>query len=467
MPERVDVLIVGGGIQGVTALIEAGRRGLSALLVERADFGSGASSNSMKIAHGGLRYLQSLDLARSTESVRERRRWLRLAPDLVRPLPFRMDLGGRSGLYRLAFRIGLRANDVLTAHRNDGVRDDARLPDSRHPIWYDAFVTDTERLLFDVLYTATTRFGDRVSARNYTSIVETERAAGRVAAVRLDDGTRVETPCVLSCVGAHRRSSSPILSMNLCVPRLELVADGVGIGMRHPTDGRNVFAVPWRDVTIVGTINRPYPFPPEEPFRLEPSRIDEVLAWLRLVHPELAALDRRDVRFVHAGILPGGGRGDDPSDDASVEDAGDGRVEVSGVKWTTAWAVSERALDLVCRRLGHRGAADPVIDLVDVHEARQAAVGPAAAGPDEDPSPADLRFLVDSLWARTLSDVLLRRLPIATTGHPGRARVEAIARDLAACRGWSDAAREAEIAAFDAEPRFAGNTGDPAAASHP
>jgi glycerol-3-phosphate dehydrogenase len=67
MARRVDILIIGGGIYGAATAYQAVRRGLSVLLVERADFGSGSSSNSLKILHGGLRYLQSLDLGRSLD----------------------------------------------------------------------------------------------------------------------------------------------------------------------------------------------------------------------------------------------------------------------------------------------------------------------------------------------------------------------------------------------------------------
>ena len=73
----VDILILGGGIYGATAAYEASRRGLSVLLVERNDFGSGTSQNSLKIAHGGLRYLQTLDFRRIRESLEERRQPLR------------------------------------------------------------------------------------------------------------------------------------------------------------------------------------------------------------------------------------------------------------------------------------------------------------------------------------------------------------------------------------------------------
>src|SRR5215208_2583050 len=87
-----DVLVVGGGIYGLTIAYDAAQRGLSVALIERNDFGSGASFNHLRTIHGGLRYLQTLDLARARESVKERRTVARIAPAAVRPLPFVLPL---------------------------------------------------------------------------------------------------------------------------------------------------------------------------------------------------------------------------------------------------------------------------------------------------------------------------------------------------------------------------------------
>src|SRR3954468_23664027 len=87
-----DVLVVGGGIYGLTLAYDAAQRGLSVALVERDDFGGGASFNHLRTIHGGLRYLQTLDLSRARESVRERRTIARIAPHTARPVPFALSL---------------------------------------------------------------------------------------------------------------------------------------------------------------------------------------------------------------------------------------------------------------------------------------------------------------------------------------------------------------------------------------
>src|SRR5713101_6722326 len=89
-----DVLVVGGGVYGLTIAYDAAQRGLSVALIERADFGSGASFNHLRTIHGGLRYLQTLDIARARESVIERRIVATIAPHAVRPIPFALPLYG-------------------------------------------------------------------------------------------------------------------------------------------------------------------------------------------------------------------------------------------------------------------------------------------------------------------------------------------------------------------------------------
>src|SRR5437867_7388992 len=101
-----DVLVVGGGIYGLFVAYDAALRGLSVALVERDDFGGGASFNHLRTIHGGLRYLQSLDVRRSRESVLERRAFARIAPHALRPTPFALPLYRSLIRGKLAMRAG-------------------------------------------------------------------------------------------------------------------------------------------------------------------------------------------------------------------------------------------------------------------------------------------------------------------------------------------------------------------------
>ena len=129
--EKYDLIIVGGGIHGAMLALEASGRGLAVLLVEKDDFGGATSFNSLRIVHGGLRYLQSLDVARFRESVAERRWFLANFPDLVKPLGCLMPLYNRGLKRKFVLRMAFAVNDILSRDRNSGVPPSHHLPTGR------------------------------------------------------------------------------------------------------------------------------------------------------------------------------------------------------------------------------------------------------------------------------------------------------------------------------------------------
>lgn len=124
--KEYDVVVVGGGIFGACAAWDAALRGLSVLLLERGDFGEATSANAYKFVHGGMRYLQQLDLVRLWESSDERSALLRVAPHLVYPLPIAMPTYGHRMRGKEVLRAGFAAYELLTARRNRGIRDARR-----------------------------------------------------------------------------------------------------------------------------------------------------------------------------------------------------------------------------------------------------------------------------------------------------------------------------------------------------
>src|SRR3979490_235697 len=113
-----DLLVVGGGIYGLAIAYAAAQRGLAVALIERDDFGSGASFNHLRTIHGGLRYLQTLDIRRARESVLERRTMARIAPYAVRPLTFVLPLAESLTRGKTAMRIGFALDAIVSADRN-------------------------------------------------------------------------------------------------------------------------------------------------------------------------------------------------------------------------------------------------------------------------------------------------------------------------------------------------------------
>jgi glycerol-3-phosphate dehydrogenase len=204
--ELHDVLVVGGGIHGACVAWEAARRGLLVALVEAGDFNQGTSSNSLRTLHGGLRHLQRLDWALMRESIRERREWLRLAPELTRPLRFVLPASARGLRRPPILRAALWANDLVSRDRNEGLPPQQHLPGSAFlgrsefaglfpglavdggngaAAWYDGVCLNTERLQLAVM-AAAVACGAR--AANYVRALTPElEGRGGICAVRARD----------------------------------------------------------------------------------------------------------------------------------------------------------------------------------------------------------------------------------------------------------------------------------------
>ena len=125
------MLVVGGGIYGLTIAYDAAQRGLSVALIDRADFGGATSFNHLKTIHGGLRYLQSADFRRMRESIVERRAFARIAPRWVAPLAFAMPTGATMTRNPMAMRAALAIDAFVARDRNAGVEAARHLPAGR------------------------------------------------------------------------------------------------------------------------------------------------------------------------------------------------------------------------------------------------------------------------------------------------------------------------------------------------
>jgi glycerol-3-phosphate dehydrogenase len=126
-----DLVVVGGGIYGVAAAWDAAQRGLRTALVEAGDFGSGTSRNSLKTIHGGLRHLRRLELRSMRESIRERSALLRIAPEVVRPLPFLVPTYGHGLKGWEGLAAGVTISDLIGRDRNRGLIPARQLPAGR------------------------------------------------------------------------------------------------------------------------------------------------------------------------------------------------------------------------------------------------------------------------------------------------------------------------------------------------
>jgi glycerol-3-phosphate dehydrogenase len=335
-----DVLVVGGGIVGAFAAWDAALRGLSVALVERADFAAGASSNSLKFLHGGLRYLQKLELRSMREAVRERSIWLRNAPHLVHPIPVLVPLYGR-GLDRPAvMRTALALNDLCSLDRNRGLDPDRRLPSGARlsateclelapdlhatgllggVVFHDAQMYSSERLVLEVVQGAVAA-GAVVA--NYVECVAANEVSGRARVRCVDRLTgadlRIRARTVINATGAE------VFASAAAAPRPPLCRYSVAVNlMLRDTRLRTAVAVP-----------------------ADPTRS-------AFAEPPISS---DDVVRVHVGLLPLE-PGSPPGSLALmrrsrvIEDRSP-FVQVVSVKFTTARAVAAAAVDRAVRRSG-------------------------------------------------------------------------------------------------------------------
>lgn len=380
--EPHDLIVVGGGIYGAMLALEATRRGLRPLLLERRDFGGATSWNSLRIAHGGLRYLQTLDLRRFRESVGERRWLMATFPDLVHPLPCLMPLHG-DGLRRPSvFRSVLALNDILSRRRNDGVPVAQRLPggtiltveETRHrfpnvnpdglrggALWYDGVISSSPRLLIELL-----RWAAVLGARplNYVECTGLLSANGRVIGVRARDhhsGQEMDfrTELVINAAGPWCREVAagagpavpelfrPSLAFNTLLDRKPPAGLALAV-MPRRQNARTYFMYPWQGRILAGTFHAPWTGSTDDPTPDE-RLVMTFLTELNEAVPELG-LRREHVIRILPGLLPttvdGGAT---PAVREVVHDHGAhsglrGVYSVSGVKYTTARLVADEAL---------------------------------------------------------------------------------------------------------------------------
>lgn len=494
-----DLLVIGGGICGAGVLLEAARRGLSALLVEGRDFAWGTSSRSSKLVHGGLRYLKGGHLGLTRESVHEREALLRDAPGLVEPQGFAFPqyAGGRG---RGALLAGLAVYDLFAGRRERHwlSADDFLMlaPNVARPgleggVVYTDAKTDDARLVLRVLREARHHGAEAV---NYLAARELLRGAdGRVQGARLDcalGGGRheVRARVVVDATGAwsgplHGKGPRlrPLRGSHLVLPawRLPLAQ---AVSLMHPADGRPVFAFPWEGATLVGTTDLDHGEPMAHEARITQGEVDYLLAALRAQFPQLG-LGRDDILATYAGVRPviahaaAGEGAANPSNEGREHAvwSEDGLVAIAGGKLTTFRAIALDALAEVRRQLPdwhapldpqtifapapapehHRAPASLLRRLRGRHGFDAAPLLDAAKDGELDLIPgtetawAELRWAARCEAVQHLDDLLLRRTRLGLLLRAGGA--EHLPRIRSVCQtelGWSDADWEREQAAY-------------------
>ncbi|MBM7506876.1 glycerol-3-phosphate dehydrogenase/oxidase [Nocardioides sp. 31GB23] len=370
--EELDVLVVGGGVVGSGAALDAATRGLKVGLVEARDFASGTSSRSSKLIHGGLRYLEMLDFALVAEALKERGLLMQtLAPHLVRPVGFlyplqhrgweRLYAGSGVALYdalsRLSGRSGLPLHKHLTrrgARRLvPALRKDA-LVGALH--YYDAQVDDARHTMF--LARTAAAYGAKVASR--ARVVELLREGERVTGAVVDDLESGETLTVRArqvvnatgvwtdetqSLGGQRGAFRVRASkgVHLVVPK-DRIRSETGLILR--TETSVLFVIPWGRHWIIGTTDTDWELDKAHPAASE-ADIDYLLDHVNAVLE--TPLTRDDVEGVYAGLRPLLEGESEATSKLSREHAvghpAPGLVVIAGGKYTTYRVMAKDVVD--------------------------------------------------------------------------------------------------------------------------
>lgn len=479
--ERFDLLVIGGGITGACVARDAAMRGLSVALIEKNDFAHATSAHNSKLIHGGLRYLRSFELGLVRESLRERRIWQRIAPHLVHPLPFLIPLYGGGWSARATLAAGLSLYDALSFDRHWLDDPGQRLPGHRwlaadaalavEPSlgatnfagafeYYDAQMYSPERLALECV----------LDAEAHGAIVANHLAAetlllrdGRVegaSAVDLFSDARFDIRAHLTLIAAGPWADL-FLAQALERPLSRRLLRSKGIHLIVPAmtrthaltvaaNGGHFFVLPWRGFSLLGTTDTAFAGAPDA-VGVSERDIADFLGFIN-AHLPGVHLQRGDVQHFYAGLRPlvDDGRGDtyEASRHAELVDHGredgvEGLFSAIGGKWTTSRHLAEQVVDRMVAKLGKTA---------DTCKTATTALRPSREGSGDDTA-NQIFCAIRTEMALTLEDVVMRRTGIGQLGRPGNETLNRCATLMATELGWSEARRQMEIAAVEANFR--------------
>jgi len=489
---KFDLLVVGAGIQGACIAWDASLRGLSVAILDCGDFGAATSANSLRIVHGGLRYLGRGDLPRMRESIRERAALLRIAPHLVDPLPVLVPTSaGPIRQSRAAYRIALATNDLLSWDRNRGLTQNQRIPPGRlvsraeclrlapwfrkagltgGALWHDGSLRSPERLTLSFVCSAYRRGAVPANYVRVNRLLIRQGVVEGAAVTDVIDGAEFDvradsivvaagpwTGGLITCTlrGTERpdRIQGPTgaLALNLVIRRqLTPVAVGVpasGSAADDPVGGGNrfLFIHPQPDATLLGTW---YSVPTGQDVasacELGARRLvqdfnaacpdlglslDEVVRYQWGWLPQKAGHESgRPLSLAERPIIVNHGLNDGVRHLFSVEP----------VKYTTARAVAQSMVNRIFRDLDRPTPPCSTADL----PLDGAGVAPGLDAPWAQPN--TVRVIRDEMAVK-LGDIVFRRFPTGPAPKLDRTMVEKVAEVAAAELGWSVRRREAEV----------------------
>jgi glycerol-3-phosphate dehydrogenase len=473
--ENFDVLVIGGGIFGAGVARDAALRGLRVALVEQSDFASGTSSRSSKLIHGGFRYLAQRDFKLVFEACRERRILQRIAPHLVKPLPFLFPVykGGPVSLTKL--RLGMTLYDWLALYRNiaphrtlspeQALAQEPTL--SRDGLlgaveFYDCQEDDARFCVENVLDAA-----ERGAVcANYSRLTGFETRDDRIIAAHVSDqlgtntfqiaarvfvnaaGPWVDEICSLTSFGAQKPLISPTKGVHLVLPKL---TQHHAVVFPARSDGRVLLVIPWGNCSLVGTTDTDFRGDPGE-LQTEHADVEYLLSEVRGLFPD-KSLSHADIVATTAGVrallLSDVGTPSARSREHRIVRQGRNLLSLAGGKYTTYRLIAQQTVDSVISILNAPATPCRTAEVLLPNRC------PAPTGEKISDSPtvfaSDIIHACEHEMAVTVSDVMRRRTQLALSRNGGLETAGRVARMMAPVLHWSADEERAQVARYLSE----------------
>jgi len=380
--EIFDVAVIGGGITGAGVALDLASRGLRVALIEKDDFGSGTSSRSSKLIHGGLRYLEQFEFGLVRESLRERAVLKQTAPHLCKPLEFLAPLYSESersplGSNRLKLAAGLWLYDLLAGSQNisrhkwisssDALKLAPGLSTEglRGAFTYFDCLTDDARLVIEVIKAASTL---GASVANYARVRGFRHNADGLSSLEIEDriGRRefdLRARVIVNASGVWsdevsrltdgqtRSRIRPSKGIHVVVPA-ERLGNKTAVLIPSVGENRFLFVIPWKGRTVIGTTDADYSGSLDDPIA-EDEEVNRVLRSAARAFPD-SKLTMSDVINTFAGLRPlisaGGEATKEISRKEEIFEEVSGLITISGGKLTTWRRMAEQVSERVVRR---------------------------------------------------------------------------------------------------------------------
>ena len=382
-----DVIIIGGGIHGIMLALVSSQKRLKTLLLERDDFGGATSFNSLRIIHGGFRYLQNLDLPRFFESVSDRKWFFQNFADLIEPIPCLIPLYG-NGVYRpLIFRAALMLNDLLSFKKNRGVAEKSKLPHGKiisagevksiipqveisglkgGAVWYDGAMNDSQRVVIETLKWACSLGAD---ALNYFEGKELLKNNNEVTGVKAYDKESKKyfdfnSRIVINAAGPWSKEVAEgfdkeyvelfksSIAWNILFNKKAPSNYAVAVTPKRP-NAKTYFLRPLKGMLFAGTVHEPWKGIEKNPVPTENSInnfIDDLNSLINNLN-----LKPEHILHVFTGYMPVKEEGTDILSDREIiidhskTNGPRGLFSLSGVKFTTARLIAEKTIKMILK----------------------------------------------------------------------------------------------------------------------